>query len=99
MRVRLAPCKIIQECLGFWIPPHGFRIPGTELQILCQCYLESDFIRRWNYGFLKAVFRIPEPRIPSLALGSTVEERRTKKIGKGSEPSGSLAEGKGWRSL
>lgn len=79
MRVRLAPCKIIQECLGFWIPPHGFRIPGTELPILCQCDLESDFNRWWNYGFLTAVFRIPEPRIPSLALGTTVEERRTKK--------------------
>ena len=26
MRVRLAPCKEIQDCLGFWITPHGFQV-------------------------------------------------------------------------
>ena len=27
-------CKGIQDCLGFQIPFHGFRIPGTEFQSL-----------------------------------------------------------------
>ena len=25
----IAPCKGIQDTLGFWIPRHGFLIPGT----------------------------------------------------------------------
>ena len=29
-----APCKGIQDSLGFWIPRHGFRIPGTGFQSL-----------------------------------------------------------------
>ena len=28
-----APCKGIQDSLGFWIPRHGFRIPGTGYRI------------------------------------------------------------------
>ena len=31
----------IQGSLGFWIPRHGFQIPGTEFQILCQWNLDS----------------------------------------------------------
>ena len=26
------PCKEIQDSLGFWIPPHGFRISGTRFR-------------------------------------------------------------------
>ena len=29
-----APCKGIQDCLAFQIPPHGSRIPCTEFQSL-----------------------------------------------------------------
>ena len=29
-----APCKGIQDSLGFWIPRHGFRILGTGFQSL-----------------------------------------------------------------
>ena len=29
----LAPCKGIQDTLGFWIPRRGFRIPFTGFQI------------------------------------------------------------------
>ena len=28
-----APCKGIQNTLGFWIPRCGFRIPGTGIRI------------------------------------------------------------------
>ena len=31
---RLASCKGIQDSFGFWIPRHGFRIPGTGFQSL-----------------------------------------------------------------
>ena len=30
-----APCKGIQDCLGFRIPPRGFRIPVTGFRIPC----------------------------------------------------------------
>ena len=30
-----APCKGIQDSLGFWILRRGFRIPGTVIPILC----------------------------------------------------------------
>ena len=29
----IAPCKGIQDTLGFWIPRRGFRIPFTGFQI------------------------------------------------------------------
>ena len=28
-----APCKVIQDSLGFWIPRCGFQIPGTRFLI------------------------------------------------------------------
>ena len=31
-RVSFAPCKGMQDSLGFWIPRRGFRIPGTTFQ-------------------------------------------------------------------
>ena len=31
----LAPCKEIQDGLGFWLPHHRFQIPGTRFRILC----------------------------------------------------------------
>ena len=30
-RANFAPCKGIQGSLGFWLPHHGFRIPGIEI--------------------------------------------------------------------
>ena len=30
----IAPCKRIQNSLGFWIPRRGFQIPGTGFQYL-----------------------------------------------------------------
>ena len=34
MKVCFAPCKGIQDSLGFWIPRRGFRIPGTGFKSL-----------------------------------------------------------------
>ena len=33
-RANLAPCKGIQDSLGFWIPHHGFGIPGSLSVVL-----------------------------------------------------------------
>ena len=33
-KTSIAPCKRIQDSLGFWIPRCGFRIPDTGLQYL-----------------------------------------------------------------
>ena len=38
---RLAPCKGIQDILGFWIPRCGFRIPGTGFRIPAQWIPDS----------------------------------------------------------
>ena len=48
------PCKRIQDRLGFWIPRHGFRIPGTTYPIHPQ----------WNldFGFLVSKTRIPDSK-------------------------------------
>ena len=37
----LAPCKGIQDSLGFWIPSGGFRIPATGFRFRCQWNLDS----------------------------------------------------------
>ena len=31
-RSLVAPCKVIQQILGFWIPRRGFQIPATGFQ-------------------------------------------------------------------
>ena len=36
-----APCKGIQDGLGFWIPCCGFRIPGTGFRIPAQWIPDS----------------------------------------------------------
>ena len=38
----VAPCKGIQESLGFWIPHCGFRIPGTGFRIPAQWIPDSQ---------------------------------------------------------
>jgi len=48
-----APCKAIQDGLGFWIPRHGFRIPETGFWILCQL--------NWDSGFLELYSRFKKP--------------------------------------
>ena len=40
-----APCKGIQNILGFWIPRCGFRIPGTGFRIPAQWIPDSK--KRW----------------------------------------------------
>ena len=54
-RGTIAPCKVIQDSLGFWIPWNGFRIPGTGFQSLS---VKLGFWIPW------AAFGIPNPRIP-----------------------------------
>ena len=39
---KLAPCKGIQESLGFWIPQCGFRISGTGFRIPAQWIPDSQ---------------------------------------------------------
>ena len=55
----IAPCKRIQDSLGFWIPRCVFRIPGTGFQSL-----DSRFQQLVGFRIAKALFRIPKPRIP-----------------------------------
>ena len=38
----IAPCKGIQNSLGFWIPCRGFRIPGTRFRISAQWIPDSQ---------------------------------------------------------
>ena len=57
------PCKGIQDSLGFWIPRHGLRIPGTGF-IPCQWDLVFEFQSIMGFRITWAVFRIPESRIP-----------------------------------
>ena len=40
---QVAPCKEIQDTLGFWFPRHGYRILGAKFRILCQVNLDSGF--------------------------------------------------------
>ena len=44
-RLCLAPCKEIQDSLGFWIPRFGFRASDSGFPVL----LSS--ISQWNVGF------------------------------------------------
>ena len=62
-RANFAPCKGIQGSLGFWLPYHGFRIPGIEFRILCQWSLNSGFQSLVGFQIPWAVFWIPKPRI------------------------------------
>ena len=62
-RANFAPCKGIQGSLGFWLPHHGFRIPGIEFRILCQSSLNSGFQSLVGFQIPCAVFWIPKPRI------------------------------------
>ena len=49
-----APCKGIQESLGFWIPHCGFRIPGTGFRIPVQWIPDSQ--KGWIPNFLCVCF-------------------------------------------
>ena len=53
-----APCKGIQDSIGFWIPSHEFRIPGTGFQILV-----SGFQRLVGFRIPSGLFWISKPRI------------------------------------
>ena len=69
-RGTIAPCKVIQDSLGFWIPCCGLWTPGTGFWIPCQwnvdCGLwivdsnrQKEFFEL-NTGFQSPGFRIPE---------------------------------------
>ena len=67
----LAPCKGIQDRLGFRILESGldstpwFRIPGTKFRILCQWNLDSGYQSLVGFRIPWAVFWILKPRIPN----------------------------------
>ena len=74
------PCKGIQDSLGFWIPRHGLRIPGTRF-IPCQWDLVFEFQSIIGFRITWAVFRIPEPRIPdSTSKFSRIQDSRNKNL-------------------
>ena len=68
-----APCKGIQDTLGFWIPRRGFRIPFTGFQIFLggtwipdsNCYWDSGFLHLYS-GFQGPGFRIPQAKISKI---------------------------------
>ena len=81
------PCKEIQDSFGFWIPSHGFRIPGTGFQSLSveigfwipivsgipdHLELYSGF---QNTGFL--ISWIPESEFPYMGRGKEKVEIKT----------------------
>ena len=51
----IAPCKGVQDSLGFWIPSCGFRIPDSRFQISLSLSVEFAVIldsnRQWDSGF------------------------------------------------
>ena len=58
-----APCKGIQDSLGFWIPCCGFRIPGTGFRIPAQWIPDSKnswitFFFRFEMLFFALRFRV-----------------------------------------
>ena len=70
-----APCKGIQDRLGFWILDSalwtldwtlrfGFRIPVIGFRILCQWNLDSGYQSLVGFRIPWVVFRIAKPRIP-----------------------------------
>ena len=58
LRETLVACKGIQDSLGFWIPRHAFRIPGTELQSSF-----SEILELYS-GFQIPRFQIPQAKFP-----------------------------------
>ena len=52
----VAPCKGIQESLGFWIPHCGFRIPGTGFRIPAQWIPDSQ--KGWIPNFFVCVLML-----------------------------------------
>ena len=56
----IAPCKGIQDGLGFWIPRR--RIPDSRYLSLCQWNLDSGFLALYS-GFQSPGFRIPQAKL------------------------------------
>ena len=54
--VKIAPCKGIQESLGFWIPHCGFRIRGTGFRIPAQWIPDSQ--KGWIPNFFVCVLML-----------------------------------------
>ena len=82
-----ARCKGIQDILEFWIPRHGFRIPGTGIRILCQWNLDSGFQSLVGFQIPRAVFRIPKPRTPDSTANFSMIPNSTRKNFEDSEES------------
>ena len=57
--LRFAPCKGIQDSLGFWISHRGFRIPGSWFQYLS---LELGFWIPVVSGILDSLSCIPDSK-------------------------------------
>ena len=55
----VAPCKGIQDSLGFWISHRGFRIPGSWFQYLS---LELGFWIPVVSGILDSLSRFPDSK-------------------------------------
>ena len=55
-QTQVAPCKGIQESLGFWIPHCGFRIPGTGFRIPAQWIPDSQ--KGWIPNFFVCVLML-----------------------------------------
>ena len=54
MKGKFLPRKEIQDSFGFWIPSHGFRIPGTGFQSLSvELGFSLNSKRQWDSGFLE----------------------------------------------
>ena len=71
--IDVAPCKGIQDTLGFWIPRRGLRIPITGFQIFfsrtwipdSNCQWDSGFLHLYS-GFQGPGFRIPQAKISKI---------------------------------
>ena len=61
-----APCKVIQDSLGFWISDTGFRINSLSVVLGFQIPIAAGFrMARVEFWIPKIKFRIPKPRIPN----------------------------------
>ena len=60
----ITSCKVIQDCLGFWILRSGLGTPSTGFRINFKWNLDSGFQLLSGIRSTSAVFRIPKPRRP-----------------------------------
>ena len=61
---RLAPCKWIQDGVGFWIPRRRFRLTGTWVQ----SFVSGNWILDSNYEIPDSLSCIPDSKVQDSAL-------------------------------